>query len=86
MLSPAEDAILEVSRHQREYDPALTPDLVKTEAVSLIQYIGKGKLTMGQYANAHVAMLASDVPTWISNGDGSYRSQDGRTLIERVKT
>lgn len=61
--------------------------LIYSGPVLLTRYIGKGKLTMGgPYANAQVAMQASDVDVWIGNGDGTYHSQDGRTLIEKPLT
>lgn len=58
---------------------------IHTGPVFLTRYIGKGKLTMGYYPNADMAKLASDVAVWISNGDGTYRSEDGRDLIEKPK-
>lgn len=69
-------ALIEVSRWQRESTPG---------PVDLIKYIGKGKLTMGTYASATAAMLASDDAVWINQGDGTYRTQDGRTVIVPVK-
>ncbi len=58
----------------------------RTGPVFLTRYIGGGKLTMGgPYASAQAAMLASDIPIWLANGDGSYRSQEGRDLIELAK-
>jgi hypothetical protein len=80
-----EDAILEVSRVQREFDPALRPDLVQTDVVYLTKYVSGELLTFGEYPNSRSAMLASDECVWIPNGTGRWRSQDGRSLIEPGK-
>lgn len=81
-----EDAVLEISRHQREFDPVLRPDLVQTDPVSLSTYIGKGRLTMGFYPSASVAMEASEIGGWVCQGDGTWRSPDGRSVIEPLRT
>lgn len=76
-LQQREDALLEISRVQREHAPC---------PVDMVKYIGKGKLSMGTWPSAQAAMLASDDAVWINQGDGTYRTQDGKSVIQPVKT
>jgi len=70
-----------------ERDDDMEPDML-SGPVSLSTYVGGGKLTIGFFPSVWSARHASEEgpDAWIDQGDGTYRSRDGRSVIEPVST